>query len=753
MTGRHFQARGHSHSHRHFHSRALHVEVEQPGQLETRAEFVGTGSQVADAISRIVPRENIYDEKPVGGQTTLPIVLGVCIPLGLALIVLAYLHYRTTQRQKREDATDKYKSMDFGLEGAVPGKGNKRRSAFFGKEKEPGHKIQLSMDMNLSSPYLLPPDLHNSRESFNSIAKSLHNEDPYRPVTSYGGSDVGSLRSFQKPQRDSSVSTGNTRSSGDRDPSKNRPGTNAADHPPRQKSLPSPLQQLPSVAQPPSRRESAQETPPLPAKNEFRFVDDSSTIPQVPEIQEPPLALTPGLPREPANHVRPLSDEFMNANQQNVAGSASHMDSTALPKTEAQALGIADARASQNSADMSKDTSSLPAGARPPRKESLPAGSDFAQEYEDYAAHFQIDGPDHGMAGNGNNMQKRDEQEHPHSAGLGVPEKNNHRLSVGFRPLPPEDFLESEDPEFRANRIRSFYKEYFEETKMDSGKPPPLPPQAQKAQQAAYYEDYDSGYLGDTAFFDPDSNAFVMPYAQPVTRRAMTPPPKNRRPMPGPGPRGPHGPHGPHHGPHGSMNMPGPRGRPRAGSTMSAGRWAPMSPRPDSSASNPRFMGGKPKKPMPPPAALNTLPTPSKLKDDSFALMGAIEFAPPPTFKDVAVGRSQSPLGERRPYQLTTAIHSPLVSAFEETAALPSPHLLRKSGTFTALDFAPPRRFKDPDAMSDSGSVVSVRSGISSANLSAIRAGAGRVSRLPGDTVFTQAAMNDTLKPSWTMRD
>ncbi|KAI1418227.1 hypothetical protein F5Y13DRAFT_37566 [Hypoxylon sp. FL1857] len=731
MPGHHFQARGHGHSHHHFHSRALHVEVEQPGQLETRGELPGPGSQVADAIGRIVPRENIYDEKPVGGQTTLPIVLGVCIPLGLALIVLAYLHHRTTQRQKREDAADKYKSMDFGLEGTMPGKANKRRSAFFGKEKEMNHKVQLSMDMNLSSPYLLPPNLHNSRESLNSLAKSLHNEDPYRPVTSYGGSDVGSLRSFQKPERDSSVSTG-----------KNRP----ADLPLRQKSLPSPLQQLPSVAKPPSRRESAEEVPALPAKNEFRFVDDDSTVPQVPEIQEPPLALTPGLPREPANHSRPLSDEFMNAKQSDVAVSANHVDSMALPKSEAQGLGIVDARASQNSADMSKDANSLPAGARPPRKESLPVGSEFAQEYEDYAAHFQVDSPDHG-----NMQQHGDEQEYPHSAGLGVPEKNNHRLSVGFRPLPPEDFLESEDPEFRANRIRSFYKEYFEETKVDHGKPPPIP---QQAQQATYYEDYDSGYLGDTAFFDPDSNAFVMPYAQPVTRRAMTPPPSNRRPMPGPGRPGPRGPHGPPgHGPHGSMNMPGPRGRPRAGSTMSTSRWANMSPRPDSSASNPRFMGGKPRKPMPPPAALNTLPTPSKLKDDSFALMGAIEFAPPPTFKDVAVGRSQSPLGERRPYQLTTAIHSPLVSAFEETAALPSPHLLRKSGTFTALDFAPPRRFKDPDSMSDSGSVVSVRSGISSANLSAIRAGAGRVSRLPGDTVFTQAATNNTLKPSWNMRD
>ncbi|KAI2471803.1 hypothetical protein F4781DRAFT_385922 [Annulohypoxylon bovei var. microspora] len=721
MTGRHLhQARGHGHGHHHFHSRALHAETEQPVQLETREAMAEGGSPWADTISRIVPRENNLDEKPVGSTTTLPIILGVCIPLGLAIIVLVYLHHRTTVRQRKEDETDKYKSMDFGFDGNMAGKKNKRQS-YFGKEKDPSHKVQLSMDMNLSSPYLLPPTLHNSRESMNSLAKSLHNDDPYRPVTSYGGSDVGSLRSFNKGlDRDSTVSSGKTRSSGDRDPFRNGPPLKTGGMTPRQGSFPpSPLQPLPPVAQPPSRHNSGEGLPTLPAKNEFRFQDDNATLPGVPEIQEPPVAASQG-----PHNARPLSDESMNANNPNVAGSASHVDS--------RGLGIMDTRASQNSAGAS--------GMRPPRKESLPAGSDFAQDYQDYAGHFQVDGPDHEIASQ-EVFHMPQEPEHPHSAGLGVPGQDNRRLSVGFRPLPPDDFLESEDPEFRANRIRSFYKEYFEEIKTDNGKPPPLP------QQATYHEDYDANYLGDTAFFDPDTNAFVMPYAQPVTRRAMTPPPSNRRPMPGSGPRGPPGPHGPH----GSMNMPGPR-RPRAGSTMSASRWAAMSPRPDSSASNPRNFNGKPRKPMPPPAALNTLPTPSKLRDDSMALFGSIDFAPPPSFKDVVAGRSQSPVGERKPYMLNTPIHSPLVSAFDDTPALPSPHLLRKSGTFTALDFAPPRRFKDADTMSETGSVVSNRSGISSANLSAIRGGAGRVSRLPGDTVFTQASMTDNLKPSWNMR-
>lgn len=79
--------------------------------------------------------------------------------------------------------------------------------------------------------------------------------------------------------------------------------------------------------------------------------------------------------------------------------------------------------------------------------------------------------------------------------------------------------------------------------------------------------------------------------------------------------------------------------------------------------------------------------------------------------------------------------------------------MLRKSGTFTGLDFAPPRRFADDGGMSDAGSIRSNRSGLSAANAYAIRSGVGRVSRLPEDTVFTQAKMESTLKPSWNMRD
>ncbi|KAI8949518.1 hypothetical protein F4801DRAFT_399697 [Xylaria longipes] len=729
---------GHSHGSNHLHSRRSRVDLKQAGQVDGLNMRTHEPLELGGYAGQITARAN--DAAASSDSSTTTIAISVVLPLVAALLGLAYFFRKGVMRRRREEAASKFKSMDFGLQDTVQPKGNKRKSAFFGKEKEITHKAQLSMDMNLSSPYLLPPELHNSRESFNSLAKTLHqSDDPYRPVAEYAGSDVGSLRSFKRgpANRASSIYTARTRPSADIPRSQPLPTS----------PLPSPL----PVAQlhPNGHQE---ETPSVPAKNEFRFVDDGPGIAQVPEVQEPPAVATSTSRKSPLHNSRPASVEPKEGPQPMVAEIVNERDS--LPPVESHSqvpdsLGIVNRHMSQaSSTSQSSEPRAMSTVVRPPRKESMPvinAPSDIA-EYQSYADHLQFE--DNRFSSQHDDdelhMSFNHEQAHPHSAGLGVPDQNNRRLSVGLRPLPPDDFLESEDPEFRANRIRSFYKEYFEDSKADQNRPP-MP------KQGGYYEDHDTGYMGEAAYFDPETNAFVMPYAQPVTRRAMTPPPNNRRPMPGSGagPRGPPGPRGP------SMGHPmpgGPPGRPRAGSTMSGRGWGPRSPRPGSSASNPRF-GGQPKKPLAPPVALNSLPTPSKLKDDYFAITGAIDFAPPPTFKEHASGRSQSPLGERVPYRVNTPVHSPLVSAFDDTPALPSPHLLRKSSTFTGLDFAPPRRFKDPEAMSETGSVRSMHSGISGVGLNALRSGAGRISRLPGDTVFAQAALNTTLKPNWGMRD
>jgi hypothetical protein len=54
--------------------------------------------------------------------------------------------------------------------------------------------------------------------------------------------------------------------------------------------------------------------------------------------------------------------------------------------------------------------------------------------------------------------------------------------------------------------------------------------------------------------------------------------------------------------------------------------------------------------------------------------------------------------------------------------------------------------------MSDAGSIRSNRSGLSSIQATAIRNGTYRVSRLPGDTVFSKDDMGNILRPTWNMR-
>lgn len=303
-----------------------------------------------------------------------------------------------------------------------------------------------------------------------------------------------------------------------------------------------------------------------------------------------------------------------------------------------------------------------------------------------------------------------------------------NRMSVLLRPLPAED--PAENPEERANRIRSFYKEYFDGSEPLTSQVP-LPRQQE---QAAYYEDYSSEYLNGGTVFDPETGGFVVaaaPFAQPITRRAMTPPP-----------RAP-----PRFQSHG-----GSRSRSRATSNVGSQYsqyLQPPPPRGHSSMSNRGRLTHK--KPLPPPSPLSSLPTPHMLKDDS-AIFNATDFAPPVSMRDLQAGRRpDSPYGSERPYSPSVRAFVPLQSSFEDLNAMPSPHMLRKSGAFTGLDFAPPQRFRNTDAGSDASSIRSGRSGMSQAQLHNLRAGAYRISRVPKELVGTKDDITSSLKPQWDM--
>ncbi|KAK0651471.1 hypothetical protein B0T16DRAFT_453932 [Cercophora newfieldiana] len=732
-------------------------------------------------------------EKPVGGQTmTVAIALGVCIPLVAAFGALIYLHRRGVKKQRMEDMADPHKSLDFGLEHGGAG-GKSKRKSFLGREKDDKSRLQrqqMSMDMNLSSPYLLPPTMQNSRESLNSLARTLQGDaDPYKPIAAYAASDAGSVRSMPMGGGHAG-SPPYTRSNSRQDRGSFQRPLQSPGFPPRQNSLPkSGLSSPEAVYAKPEPIISEELLPPAPlakdAASSMAPYPEESQFPIGTAIQEPPTAAQKVARKPILSPAQPSpADSGVEMGYENPFDEKKHLsqESTISSRQTAAGLGLVDQlQPMQPSARSSADSGKgAPVTAAPQLGPIAMTTGPIIEEPTDfydynYAQEPEMPRDPQGLQPleeeRGRNMQR---QSHLYDQqGLGVPSRDSRRLSVGFRPLPPDEIMETEDPEHRANRIRSFYKEYFEETNPSNEPPvPPMPAEHQRGYQQGnphhqnngynqgnnqYYEDYSEGYAQDAPYFDPASNSFVMPYAQPVSRRAMTPPPSGQR---FPGPRGP-----PRqmHGSMGGNRMPGPRGPPRPGSSVSNQMYPGSRPgssasaaygrrRADSAMSGSRY-GGGPKKPIPPPADLNTLPTPAMLKDDSFALFNSMDFAPPESFQSRARGRSQSPLGERRAFNPAVPAHSPLVTAFEDLPVLPSPHSLRKSSTFTGLDFAPPRKFTENDNRSDAGSIRSNRSGISAVQLGAIRNGAGRVSRLPGDTIFTQVAMPDKLKPQWGMRD
>lgn len=588
-----------------------------------------------------------------------------------AAILFLILQRRYVRKQREEDANDRHRSLDFGL-GDVPLPGQKKKKrgiaglSLSGEKSHRAHN-QLSMDMALSSPYLLPPELHQSRESLHSLSRTIHNqEDPYRPVAQLH--DAASIRSFPKGFDAGSTYTGSS---------------NAYSHPPSKIQDNSTADLLSNSAKmsrsaspmnnfvPPPRDRS------LPARDPNPFANSSELNPE--ETPAPPYPVEPpqahfqmpsirnGLPASPLPseglsqppHSGHIDAEFNAASNDAIQISDNNYLGSFINAEELNRA--ADKAAESEALPASKRKSppvGLPANPRPAHKEStssfrMPPQPSMGEE--DYGEGFKVTPP---SPTNEHTREHRYSMDVPPEefahAGLGAPGFDPRRLSMGFRPLPPDAINEVDDPELRANRIRSFYKEYFDESK-------PAP-------EGQYYEDYDENYLGDAAYYDADQNNFVMPYAQPVTRRAMTPPPRGPR-FQGP-PRGMHGSMGGINGMGaGGMGMGGMRGVPGPRAFSSASGRVP-GPRAFSSASG---RMGAPRRPMPPPAALPTLPTPSKLRDDNFAIFNAADFAPPTSYRDRVAGRSESPLGERRPYSPAVPSFVPTASAFDELPSMPSP--------------------------------------------------------------------------------
>lgn len=710
-------------------------------------------------------------QKPVSAESTaLPMILGIVLPIVGALIALVILHRRHVNKQKREDMNDRHASLDFGL-GEQQNKWKKQRGdgqnmgGAETQEKKGNHK-KHGMSFDMMSPYILPAALNQSQDSLHSLSRNIHNhEDPYRPVTAMG--DNGSIRSFGGNQRKhdgSSIHTGYTQNSNIDNPNAGltanasqmgkSPVNSSFPLPPRNGSMPrdnsptnlSPIEPayFPSGPSLDDRDESRSGNSLMPGNaqdgRESYMGQDTAALRLSNNYLGSYIAGGDG-PKSPPPSAPKIEQESPFSDQAAIKMPEEPQPAATKSTTPPPTFMMPEEPLPSRQASLPQ---SPPAASHPPVPTIAEPQEWKEDKYEDNDAFYVTPpSPPREVVDKRASRYSMDVPPEEYTkAGLGAPGVDARRISMGFRPLPPMLAVESDDPEVRANRIRSFYKEYF-----DDSKPAP---------QGQYYEDYDDGNYYD-------QNQPAQPYAEPMPRRAMTPPPQAQRYMGQHPPRALHGSlsqenHGPPQ-PRGYNGPPFPRGTPTGTPRHSNGsewRGPPGfgEPRPYSSASN-RSRGTQQSRraPLPPPADLSTIPTPALLKDDQFAIINATDFAPPTTYAERTRGRSQSPMGERRAYAPRVPAAKQLTSAFDELAVIPSPHLLRKSGTFTSLDFAPPKRIRDDGGSgSDAGSIRSMRSGISNMGLQAIRAGANRVSKIPQDQVFTRDDMSTVLKPTWDQR-
>ncbi|KAI7635186.1 hypothetical protein KC343_g1993 [Hortaea werneckii] len=624
-------------------------------------------------------------EKPTGASSqTLPIVLGVVIPVVCCIVACIVLHRKYVRRQRAEDSKDPHKSLDFGTDVPKNGKGKPvpEMTVTDLGEDPMNPRRQRGMSMNMGSPYLLPGGLDTSRASIHSMSRSMRDEhDPYRPVAMIRSSTDGSGR--QRMGDNGSVYSASTNHSGQEKSGLLRNAQRMSRSMPMRSDPMSPQssqssEELPlrpmhsnnGRSMPSSRKTSLGSESPLPDIQEHQIPQRKQSLPESPPVPEPPIEAMPLPPR---------------------TTSAAAPAETPAPVLERQSAASVGGRAGV--------TSMASEGSRYSADQPVVPSIQIPTVQEPEEMPYDVDPA---MISTGRLSLDQPLQQ------LEVAQPAPQRVSMmGLRPLPPDH--PEENPEMRANRIRSFYKEYF-----DDSRPNPV--------QASYQEEFDPTLM-EGAIYDPETGGFFMPtrpFAEGPQRRAMTPPPGGARRMMGGAPHQ------------------------RRMSTLSAGQGP--------------FRGRGPPPPMPqkklpPPKPLQGLPTPHKLSDFDSVISSPIDFAPPSSFRSRQnSSRPESPLGGEFPYAPAVRAFSPLASSHDDLAALPSPHLLRKSGTFTSLDFAPPTFPRQRgDGASDNGSIGSGRSGISHMQRDAVRAGAYRVSRIPKEVVMTRDDMSAQLKPKMNL--
>lgn len=540
-------------------------------------------------------------EKPTSSSTfTLPIILGVAVPLVGAAILFMILQRRHTRKMREEDANDLHASLDFGL-GDVPELGRSKRALSMAKERETSklRRRQISMDMTIDNAYLPSFETKSSRESLDSLSLPLRKEDPYGPLSQINSVDAGSIRSHSRlPSGNGVVVNSQPRFyekvdvASDNSSAFGTKNSQTAAFPPRVNSL------LPY--QP---RNNTQQSPSIPNSH---IVEPSQAY--IPKKSVASTAKWTNV-QPPNQHFQPQTQFLRSETEYNVIADTRADDSYNMEYNQIHGPKPPIALDSRGKIQSSNNVSGYALAPQP----LCFGGSNmnYVQDQDGRISNNQI----------GENMNYRKNQGYT-STGNNENYYNSsydnskmtpsHYPAFGSRPLPPNTITETDDPEVRANRIRSFYKEYF-----DDNTPAPT---------GRYDRNNFPSRNNERTIFDPSSNQFVLPYVQPVTRRAMTPPPMNRRLGPG-------------------------RARNISMGVMdynNQGQSIINSSEMRAHSSSGR-QGPPYKQPTLPFVQLNSLPTPGKMKDN-MSTFDTLGYAPPVSYRERAGGHSRSPFPEARAY-------------------------------------------------------------------------------------------------------
>lgn len=547
------------------------------------------------------------------------------------------------RKLRQEDANDPHKSLDFGLE---PTAGNKKKKNGAGKtvgnpstEKLAKHDHGMSMDM--INPYLLPPGLQGSRESLHSLSRTIHDaDDRYRPATNFTSNDSASIKSYpdnrNRPDDSSSFAGSGSSGQGYGNDKMNQSLLKNA----QRMSTSLPLTQNVSLAG------SGLTLGPQSSEVEKEHTRKPNLSPGVPtDTRDSYIAYPGSVLRKSTNYLGPLIES-------GDLSAETTRQTTKSPPNEQSMISSTEHQQVSSRMSPPPTLNATSSAMRPPRLQSLnapttpqyqkPSLDDGSNERE--ALRVNLASPEQFGSLQRNELGSRPDQEGVLPANdrrigtmeVPTPAFDVRRLSMGFRPLPPDD--PTDNPEQRANRIRSFYKEYFDDTKPGSARSP-----------GDYLEDNYQDYLGGGTYYSPAGGHFIAaqpPFAQSPTRRAMTPPPRAPPRFQGPA---------------------------RHQASFSGGGFTPRGPRSFSSASD-RFAfpsRGSSRPALPPPGPLRILPSPHLINEDSFGI--PIDFAPPSSYKDRQAGRPNSPKGGMRPYSPMLPAHLPLASSFDDLSVMPSP--------------------------------------------------------------------------------